>query len=300
MRNTTTQGTVGGDGARDAASPRRRRRVTRSAIAALALVIALPAAAIAGKKATAGTQTLQIKAHIVPARAGAKPAALKLHVDYESTTNQHNSFYEHFIRVTVPRGFRFHPAGIPKCSERALSDAHDNAPAACPPGSRVGGGTVTADARPTLQNPVPATVTVYSGRYDCSCFVHPPGAKRSSEDLIIYVRTSLGLTITQVWNVLPNQSFAAYFNPPPPPSQRTKGLYALKTIDLTLKGPDHKPFIQAPRTCNRSWAFAMTIANYDGPNITAHDKAACSSGTTRHHSSAPTRRGDRDHDGDDR
>jgi hypothetical protein len=298
MRNTT-HGPVGGDGTTDPALRARRRRVTRGGIAALALLIALPAAAIAGKKATAGTQTLQIKAHVVPARAGAKPAALKLHVDYESTTNEHNSYYEHFIRVTVPRGFRFHRAGIPSCSERALSNAHDNAPAACPAGSQVGSGTVTADARPTLQNPISATLTVYNGRYDCSCFVHPPRAKRGSEDLVFYVRTSLGLTITQVWNVLPNQSFAAYFNPPPPPSQRTKGLYALKTIDVTLKGPGHKPFIQAPRTCNRSWAFAMTIANYDGPNITAHDKAACSSGT-RHSSSRPGQTGDRDHDGDDR
>lgn len=309
MRITTTTATA--DEA--AAAHRRRRRAKCGAVAALAVLIGVPAAAIAGRKATAGTQTLQLKAQMSPNKAAAKPAALKLNIDYESTKpNQHNDYYEKYIRIVVPPGFKWNPKGIPTCSERALDNAHGNAPAACPASSQVGGGSVTADARPTLATPIPATVAIYNSRYDCTCYVHPHGAKKGSQDLIFYVHASVGATIDLVFNVLPNGSFEADFNPPPPPSQRHPSVYALKTIDITIKGPNHNPFIQAPATCKASWPFAITIANFDGPDITAHDKAACSSGkqkakqkstkhtTTKHEGSGTKKRGDGDNDADDR
>src|SRR2546423_5920875 len=261
----------------------------RGALALALLAVAVPAVAFAGERAFSGAQSLKIEAGLSPAKAGAKRATLKLHVDYESTTpGQHTPYNPKSIKLVVPEGMRFLAKNAPTCSEHAFgTTSNPDRGTACPPGSLVGSGTVTVDARPFLNEPVVGTLSIYNSRYDCDCYKHRPGAKKGSQDLLFYIKTNVANALL-VFNVLPNQSIEDYERAP---KNGQESPYSLKTLDFSIGRDTAKPFVRHPATCDGGWPFALTIANYDGPSITARDTAPCSGGDRWHGSGEPQGQG---------
>jgi hypothetical protein len=252
----------------------RRRPTPRVALALALLAVAVPAVAVAGTRTVSGAQSLKITAALSPKKAGAKRTTLKLHVDYESTKpNQHIQYTPKSIKLTVPKGLHFLAKNAPRCSEHAFgTTSNKDRSTACPKGSLVGSGKVTADARPAAPDPITGTLSIYNSRYDCTCYTHRPGAKMGSQDLLFYIKTTVGVNALLVFNVLPNGSIEDY---EPKPEKGKKPIYSLKTLDFSIGKDTKKPFVRAPSTCDGKWPFALTITNFDGPSITARHKAAC-------------------------
>src|SRR3954451_3278498 len=165
------------------------RRMHKSLIA-LAVLLVVPAIALAGKKATAGDQTLQITSSLAPAKTKAKGATVKINVDYEST-NDNAQVKENTksVVVTMPAGTKFNPAARTQCKYSELANNDTGGPSACPAGSQIGQGTATADARPGLGDPVNAEVTLFNGLDD----ENPDGTVRDPAvpAILLYAKTSI-------------------------------------------------------------------------------------------------------------
>src|SRR5690242_6153067 len=100
-------------------------------LAALVLVALAPAAAI-GAKGTNGTATVSLDVGVKPAKAGTSSQPQRVALSYKQSL---------------------------------LEDANQG-PSACPAKSIVGTGKATADARPTLPDPIAANVTAFNGMLD--------------------------------------------------------------------------------------------------------------------------------------
>jgi hypothetical protein len=248
------------------------------------LAVALPTVAFAGSKATSGDQTLQLSESVTPNKASTKTKArgvvVKIHVDYESlNTDAQIKENTKQVLLTAPTGMKFHPdrAKVCKLSDMLKTDANGTqaGPAACPAGSQVGSGTATADARPAVPQPVPATVTLYNGLDD----VNPDGTPRSPgvPALILYAKTNIGATATLPFDILGSKLELDYAPPAPGQTQ----LFHLQKVDLTLpnRGGKHA-YVTNPRKCgpSRKWNFSMTISNFDGPSVTAGHQVRCRRG----------------------
>lgn len=245
------------------------------------LAAALPGLAYAGSKATSGDQTLQISASISPNKASATSAGrgvvLKLHVDYESL-NAGAQVKENTKQVLLTGpGLKYHTnrATVCKLSEMLKTDSAGTAagPAACPQGSQVGTGSATADARPAIPQPVPATVTLYNGLDDVNADNTPrsPGTPA----LILYAKTNIGATSTLPFDIVGNKLQLDFAAPTMPGATQ---LYHIQKVDLTLPNRGgSKAYVTAPRRCgpSRRWNFSMKISNYDGPSVTAGHQIRC-------------------------
>jgi hypothetical protein len=253
----------------------------RSVLLICGLAAALPGLAYAGSKATSGDQTLQVSASVSPNRASTNKAGrgtvLKLHVDYESL-NEGAQVKENTkaVILTMPSGMKIHTdrAKVCKFSDMTKLDANGNAPgpAACPSGSQVGSGTATADARPGVPQPLPATVTMFNGLDD----VNPDGTPRSpgTPAVILYAKTNIGATSTLPFDVLGSKLELDF--PAPTPGQGS--LYHIQKVDITFpnRGGKHA-YVTNPRKCgpSKKWNFSMSITNFDGPTVTAGHQVRC-------------------------
>lgn len=104
----------------------------------------------------------------------------------------------------------------------------------------------------------------------------PPG--RESGALFRYIKTSIGVTTTDIFHVVKTPSgekLIANSSKPSTPGI-TPGTFTLRRLDLTISGTGKHPYITAPATCTGHWSFALTIRNWFGqPSVTARDRAAC-------------------------
>jgi hypothetical protein len=269
----------------------------RAALAVLVAAVALPAAALAGQKVVSGDQSLQVSAKLTPAKPGAKRVTLSMNVNYQSTVpNQHILYTTKTVELTLPAGIRLLTGNVPFCSEHKYgTTSNPNHRTACPAGSLVGTGTVTADARPALAQPVPATLAIYNSRYDCGCFDHPAGSKKGSPDLLFSIHTKLGVNDLLVFNVRPDGKLIAS---PAPQVGGSKPIFALESLIFTIGATTKKPFVAAPATCTGGkWRFGVTITNTDGPSVSAHDVQACTAAkpktgakppVSHHHATSPS------------
>jgi hypothetical protein len=245
------------------------------------IVAALPGLAYAGSKATSGDQTLQVSASLSPNKASATKAGrgvvLKINVDYESL-NDGAQIKENTKQVLFvgPSGVKFHADRAAQCklSDMNKPDATGTPTggAACPPGSQVGTGTATADARPTLPDPVPATVTLYNGIDD----VNTDGSPRNPgvPAVILYAKTNIGAVSILPFDILGNKLQLDFGTPTPGQAQ----LFHIQKVNLTVPNRGgRKAYVTAPRRCgpSRKWSFSMTISNYDGPSVTAGHQIRC-------------------------
>ena len=239
-------------------------------IGAASIALAVPTLTLAGPKTTAGDQSLQITAKFKPNKAKAG-ASLSVHVDYESL-NENAQVKENTKSVTLklPKGMKIHADRYPTCLvSAAIAD-----PSACTDDEKVGQGTGTADARPTLPSPVDATITMYNAMDDTNA----DGSKRDPAIpavLLIGKVPSLNNYTTILPFDIHGSSVELDFAPPDP-SQPS--LFHLQKVNVVFNARGKTSYITAPAVCpkkGRKWPFSITFTNYDGPSITARHSVSC-------------------------
>jgi hypothetical protein len=255
-----------------------------SAVLVCSLLAAVPAVAFAGTKATSGDQSLQLSQSLSPGKAStkskARAVAEKITVDYESLTpDAQVKETTKSVVLTGPKGLTLHTsrAAVCKLSDMIKTDAtnQEAGAAACPSGSQVGTGTATADARPAIPQPVPATLQLFNGIDD----VNPDGTPRSpgTPALILFAKTNIGVNATLPFDISGSTLELDYAPPQPGQSQ----IFHIQKVDLSIpnRGGKHA-YVTAPTKCGPShkWKFSMTITNFDGPSITATHSQACKHG----------------------
>lgn len=252
----------------------RDARAVRVGIAISAAAVVLPGAALAGKKVTSGHQTLQIKAHLKPNRAGARHVTFAFHYDYRSTTpGQQPPYNPKTITLVMPTGMVLNPNAAPAC-KRSQIDQNRGDAGKCPRKTIVGHGTVVANAAPTVSTPITGTVTIYNAINDVGI-----GQPRGTRNLVLWVKPSLGVNQAIAFRVLKSvgghEALRATFTKPTHPGV-TPGSFTIQTVTLSTRGSGKASYITNPLACSGSWQFALKIVNYfNQPPVTAHDGVKC-------------------------
>lgn len=252
---------------------RRRSRIARLVTGVMVGAVVLPGVALAGGKVVSGQQTLQIKAHLAPAKAGARNVTLGFHYDYESTTPPQQPPYNvKTITFVMPAGMALNPAAAPACKR---SQIDKTGVPSCPSNTIVGHGTVVANATPAISTLITGTATIYNAVNNLG-----EGQPKGTRNLILWVKTSIGVTQAVPFRVMKGtggrMELQARFTKPAQPGV-SPGSFTIQTIDLSVSHTGRASFITDPPACSGSWPFALTVVNYFGqPSITAHDRVRCS------------------------
>jgi hypothetical protein len=244
---------------------------------ALAAAIAIPCAALAGKKAVSGQQTLQIKARLTPSRASATRVKFGFHFDYRSThPPQQPPYNTKTVTLVFPPGLALDPTAAPSCKRSQIDKAKGNVSSACPRKTIVGHGTLVANAAPTVPVPITGTVTIYNAVNNVG-----EGQPRGTRNLILWAKTSIGVNAGYPFRVLKGRGGRVALRtklPKPKTPGVSPGSFTIQTVTLSISHFGRRPFITNPPSCHRSWPFSLTVVNwFNQPSITAHDRVKCSS-----------------------
>lgn len=120
-----------------------------------------PTSTAAAPAPSAAEVGLDAKVTITPERVGTadRPEPVRMAVDLRVRSDDEAGPVQN-VALTVPSGVRFQPDGVPECSAAVLDQ---DGPEACPRGSRIGTGTVSAGAEGFS---VEGAVTVFFGGDD--------------------------------------------------------------------------------------------------------------------------------------
>jgi hypothetical protein len=190
---------------------------------------------------------------------GAQPSPLRRVVTYHDTP--------------VPFNGRF----FPRCKLAALKSG---GPAACPKGSRVGVGTASGSARPLVEDPVGADLTLFNG-----------DLHKGVPSVLIYVKPELGPTVTivDVIKKRPDGTYTDNVEVPRIPTLpgmpdaattavhlRTLNVFAKRKLVKTVRGKRavktvKVPYIGAPTACNGHWNYTgeFTFASGEKRKLSA-------------------------------
>jgi hypothetical protein len=252
-------------------------RARRLVIAVLATLFVLPAVAWAGKKVVSGQQSLQIKVTVKPATAKARGATFRLQSTNLSTKpgGQQPPYNTKSIIFTEPKGASLNTSGTPSCLESAVLRAKGDA-SVCPATSKVGHGTVTINARPTVKSLITGTIVAYNGKDDGGF----DGYAKGSPELVLWIKTSIGVNAVDYFHIVKTGGGTVKLianAAKPAKAGIAPGNFTIQKLDLTVNGSGKK-YVTNPHTCSGGWPFALTITNYFGqPSITARDVVACHS-----------------------
>jgi hypothetical protein len=243
-------------------------------IGVLVVGVILPGLALAGKKVVSGQQTLQIKARLRPASAGARHVAFDFRFDYRSTTpGQQPPYNVKTITLVMPRGLVLNPAAAPACKRSQIDSANGDL-STCPLNTIVGHGSVVANAAPTISTAITGTVTVYNAVNDVG-----RGQPKGTRNLVLWVKTSIGVNSAIAFRVLKGAGgrveLRATFPKPSQPGV-SPGSFTIQTVLLSVFGSGKRSYITDPAVCPGSWPFSLRVVNYfDQPSITARDQVKC-------------------------
>ena len=244
----------------------------RSVLIATGLLAAMPAAATAGT-GTNGSQQLALNGGVKPAKTDSRVG-----LSYsQSLTNKDGSRVTENVRtvkIKLPKGFRFDVNAVAQCKESTLEDPNQG-PSACPPGSIVGTGTATADARPLLPGLIPADATAYNGLLDVDVNGQP-------QPPVPAILVAAHTTNPDTTNFLPAEihgsSLVLDLTPNDPANPAP---FTIQDISLSIRraGSKKKPYLRSPKSCPKGgWVFSQTDSFDTGAApITAKDKVACTS-----------------------
>ena len=222
---------------------------------------------------------------VFPPQAGTKAVprgiGLGLHEFFGNSKNGSRSPYTGDATIRLPRGMRTHASAFPTKCPLPTSTDQVGMESRCPAGAKVGSGTAEADARPTIQDFLPATVNAYNGE---------PHAGNPTLVLMITANagnTQLHAEVDYEYSDDPTGPYGpklATFRPVPDSSS---GFLGIRKLDLGLpnrstkvKGSKGKKvrvyFFEAPTKCTKTWAFAQTSATAAGDaSLTATDSVPC-------------------------
>ena len=179
----------------------------------------------------------------------------------------------HKIVVELPQGMRLDTGVVPNCNA-SDSDLMTQGAAACPAGSKVGGGVVTVVTG--FGPPIDPSAT------DVTTFQGPPD---QLIDLITLPGTGRPLAVDRIH--LNGRTLSD--EPAPVPGGPPDGRAAVRKVDLALQprsvadGATRRAYITTAADCPASgaWAFRITVFYDDGLTDTAVAMARCSTTTAR-------------------
>lgn len=167
------------------------------------------------------------------------------------------------LRVQAPIGTRFDLAGTPACTATDV-ELRLLGPAACPAGSQVATGSLTAvTGIGSPIDPVPAALAVYNTGVGVVSTVSPLGLPV----VVAIDRVTIG-----------DDQLEAH--PPPVPGGPPDFRTAVRTIEFTF--PAATGFVTTPPTCpdDGRWEYGTTIEFADGTAQTAVGSIQCGSAAT--------------------
>lgn len=234
------------------------------------VAVVAPSAALAGKKVVSGKQSSQLNVSVTPAKAGAAIATLHLHNEYHSTVagGGQPPYNTKSVIFKLPKGMTYKPKASATCKESATAKSPNGA-AVCPAGSKIGKGTVTVNARPTVAKLITGKVTIYIGVDDSGAGGYPKG----SPVVMLYVTTSIHVDATDYFHVVKKGGSVELIANGTKPSKPgvAPGSFTIQTIDLSTFNAGKNP-----PTCHGSWRFSLTTTNFFGqPSVTAPDSVKC-------------------------
>lgn len=249
----------------------------RLILGVVVLAMALPPAALAGKKVVVHQESLQIQVRLSSTKAGARLTTVRLYAVYKNPKHpgKQPPYNTKSVIFVLPKGLALHPRNAPACKE-SIQVNNNGSVNGCPAASKIGTGKIVVNAAPTIPGLIPAALTIYNGIDDGGYGGYPTGSRL----LIFYLHTSLGLNTTEFFHIVKSGgSYKLISNMSKPASPGiTPGTFSLQTVDLTLKSSANKPFFTNPGTCTGSWGFFLKITNFFGqPSITAQDTVNCRS-----------------------
>ena len=270
------------------------RTITRGVALAAALAAAGSGAvgvAGAGQATTDASGNFAVlDVDVSPPQAGtkAKPrgVSIAVHGFYGNSRSGARSPFNGDTTILVPRGMRMNGALFPvKCPLPATSDDLGKE-SRCPAKSKVGAGTAELDARPAIQDFVPATLNAYNG-----------ALKDGHATLLVIFTATVGNTAVH------GELDLEYLNQPSgvyghklvtfhQVQDSSQGFFSVRKLDvaipnqftkLTIKGKRTKVYLVEPPTkCKRTWAFAQTTTTLAGDaSITATDAVPCTKAPPR-------------------
>jgi hypothetical protein len=209
---------------------------------------------------------------------GASPTGFRESIDYANPDDPSGKPWAvQRIAVALHPGARI-DTSVPEQCKAADSELMLQGAAACPPGSRVGGGEVDVDAG-MAAGPIPRVIhsraTFFNNDHQLILFtesVNTPGAPvRTAGRVAVGERTFTN-------EVPPIPAF-----PPPDPFLAVKRVRIV--LDSISTGPG-RSFITTPATCpaTHSWSTAATFSYRDGVTQTVSAASPC----TRPHASRPS------------
>lgn len=265
-------------------------RIAIRRAAALSAALAATAAGAAGI-ASAGPAATDANGNfavldvdVSPPQAGTKAVprgvGIALHAFFGNSRNGQRSPYNGDTLVRLPRGMRSNAAKFPVSCPLPATSNDVAIESRCPAKAKVGSGTAEADARPTIQDFLPATINAYNGALHNG---HPTlllmltatvgNSQLHSEVDFEYVNQPTG----------PYGAKLASFHPVP---DSTSTFLSARKLDLTLPNKVFKVkvkgkkvrvhLLDAPTKCSIGWAFAQTSFTPAGDaSLTATDVAPC-------------------------
>jgi hypothetical protein len=162
---------------------------------------------------------------------------------------------------------RIDPGAAGQCSDASIVQ-HDGV-SGCPGSSIVGTGTIVVDARPALPTLLDGKIALYN-------------VKKGSDHYMLFwftVKTSgKPVSVGQLYKLVTKGDETTLDYTEPPPEQGATALYTPRTVDFTIHDSSkHKPYIDAPASCEHSWPFSVRISAYGGaPTLEARAQAPCS------------------------
>jgi hypothetical protein len=187
-----------------------------------------------------------------------KPTTLHLHLRYKGPDPAGKPSPIRHIVMRAPEGTRFDSTALPRCtaSDEELRADGDSA---CPPGSHLGGGRLTAITGfgPPV-DPFATDVSIYNADRSFVEIVkdHTSGRPLATDRFQIRGSTWIG-------------------NPPATPGGPPDGQTAVRDVDF-----DYTPkaaWATTPARCgpSRRWPTSATFTYADGVTTTIHDSIAC-------------------------
>jgi hypothetical protein len=241
-------------------------------------------AVFAGASTALAAITISLDGGFRPNIAGTKkkPRPVTAYIDFtiaEDTGTQPSPLRKVVADHGVP--VVFNGRYFPKCK---LARLERGGAAACPRGSLVGRGTATGSARPVVQNPVNADLTLFNGEL-----------RNGIPTVLFYVRPEIGAPFTVV-DVIKRRPDGVYTDnveiPPIPtvPGQpnaattavhvRTLNVFVKRKVAKRMRGRRvtktlRLPYIEAPTICKGRWPYTAKFTFESGETKTLTSPQAC-------------------------
>jgi hypothetical protein len=142
----------------------------------------------------------------------------------------------------------------------------------CKPAARIGSGTVEADARPTIEQPLPGTIVAYNGEL-----------RDGNPTVILLADVTVGGS--KVTGELDFEADGSTLKSLAPPQGTPEGLFTVTKVDVTVRktirvrrgGRQVRvSLIETPRKCRGgTWHSSETQTFEGGGSLTALDTAPC-------------------------